>query len=240
MTKTHGPAFGIAELGEVHAVLLSHDQHADNLDPAGRYVVARAPLTLTTASAAARLGGTTRALATWDTVVMDRPGGGALEITAAPARHGPEGCEPITGEVTGFVLAGRGLPTVYVSGDNASLDVVQEIKARVGTVDVALLFAGAARTSLLDGRPLTLTSAAATAAAHLLAARWIIPLHTRGWAHFSEGPDQVRAAFENARLTDRLRIVDPGQTVTSRRGRTSQPTTTRIEDGHAQSPPAQL
>jgi len=78
---------------------------------------------------------------------------------------------------------------------------------------VALLFAGAARTSLFDGRPLTLTSAAAAAAAHLLAARWIVPLHTRGWAHFSEGPDQIRAAFENARLTDRLRIVDPGQTV---------------------------
>jgi CspA family cold shock protein len=39
-----------------------------------------------------------------------------------PALHGPEGSEHLVGEVTGFVLAGPGLPTVYVSGDNASLD----------------------------------------------------------------------------------------------------------------------
>jgi hypothetical protein len=46
--------------------------------------------------------------------------------------------------VTGFVLSGEGLPTVYVSGDNASLDVVRTIAGRVGPVDVAVLFAGGA------------------------------------------------------------------------------------------------
>ena len=32
---------------------------------------------------------------------------------------------------------------MYVSGDNASLDVVRAIAERVGAVDVAILFAGA-------------------------------------------------------------------------------------------------
>jgi len=128
-----------------------------------------------------------------------------------PARHGPEGCEPLTGDVTGFILSGAGLPTVYISGDNASLDIVRDIAERIGTIDVALLFAGAARTSLFAGAPLTLTSADAAAAAQLLGARWIVPLHVRGWAHFSQGPGEVQAAFAAAHLTDRLRSTDPGQ-----------------------------
>ena len=56
---------------------------------------------------------------------------GAVTVTAVPARHGPEGAEPLSGVVTGFVLQADGWPTVYVSGDNASLDVVDAIARRV-------------------------------------------------------------------------------------------------------------
>jgi L-ascorbate metabolism protein UlaG (beta-lactamase superfamily) len=34
--KLAGPAIPAAELGSLDAVLLTHDHHADNLDPAGR------------------------------------------------------------------------------------------------------------------------------------------------------------------------------------------------------------
>ena len=61
--KTEDPAFSIDAIGSVDVVLLSHDQHADNLDPAGRELVAGSRLTLTTDSAAQRLGGTARPLA---------------------------------------------------------------------------------------------------------------------------------------------------------------------------------
>lgn len=214
LTKTEGPAFGLDAIGSVDVVLLSHDQHADNLDPAGREFLANSPLTLTTEAAARRLGGTARALSSWDTVSLDRPEGGTLEITAVPARHGPQGCEQLTGDVTGFILSGAGLPTIYVSGDNASLDIVRDISERIETIDVALLFAGAARTSLFEGAALTLTSADAAAAAQLLGARWIVPLHVRGWSHFSEGPGDVQAAFTTAQLGDLLRSIDPGQSAT--------------------------
>jgi len=214
LTKTEDPAFGIEAVGPIDVVLLSHDQHADNLDPAGRQVVGAVPLTLTTQSAADRLGGTAQALASWHHVVVPRPDGGGIEVTAVPARHGPVGCEPLTGEVTGFVLRGDGIPTVYVSGDNAALENVQEIAQRVGTVDIALLFAGAARTSLFDGAALTLTSADAAQATRILGARWVVPLHVRGWAHFSEGPADIRTAFKAAGLADRLRSADPGESIT--------------------------
>src|ERR1700722_6731008 len=57
LTKLAGPALTAAEIGRPDAVLLSHDQHADNLDRAGRDFLATAPLTLTTPAGAARLGG---------------------------------------------------------------------------------------------------------------------------------------------------------------------------------------
>jgi L-ascorbate metabolism protein UlaG (beta-lactamase superfamily) len=84
LTKTEGPALDVNGLGRIDAVLLSHDQHADNLDPAGREVVASAPLTLTTVDAAKRLGATAQGLPNWHRVRLPLPAGGSLEITAVP------------------------------------------------------------------------------------------------------------------------------------------------------------
>lgn len=39
--KTASPALLSAALGPVNAILLSHEQHEDNLDPAGRAFLAR-------------------------------------------------------------------------------------------------------------------------------------------------------------------------------------------------------
>ena len=112
------------------------------------------------------------------------------------------------------MLHRQGLPTVYVSGDNASLDVVKDIASRIGKIDLALLFAGAARTSLFDGAPLTLTGDDAAEAARVLAARWVVPLHVRGWAHISEGPNDIRQAFVDGGLAHRLWMLEPGETTT--------------------------
>src|SRR5262245_17997154 len=51
LVKLTGPALSEDEVGDADAVLLSHDQHVDNLDPAGRAFVARSPIVLTTPSA---------------------------------------------------------------------------------------------------------------------------------------------------------------------------------------------
>ncbi|WP_420878373.1 hypothetical protein [Streptomyces sporangiiformans] len=49
--KSAGPAVAAPDIGAVDAVLLSHDQHPDNLDASGRRYLAGAPLVLSTASA---------------------------------------------------------------------------------------------------------------------------------------------------------------------------------------------
>jgi hypothetical protein len=80
---------------------------------------------------------------------------------------------------------------VYVSGDNASIGVVAEVARRVGPIEVAVLFIGAARVPTKErGRPLTLTSERAAAAA-VLGASAVVPAHYDGWAHFSEGLERV-------------------------------------------------
>jgi L-ascorbate metabolism protein UlaG (beta-lactamase superfamily) len=163
LTKTAPAAAAPVDLGRVDVVLLSHDEHPDNLDNAGRAFLADVPLTLTTPGGGQRLGDKAKGLADWESVRLDRPGGGAITVTGVPAIHGPlarEEVEPISGQVVGFVLTGEGLPTVYVSGDNASLDAVKQIAERFGPVDTAILFAGAPRFPVLyDGALLVLDSA---------------------------------------------------------------------------------
>jgi L-ascorbate metabolism protein UlaG (beta-lactamase superfamily) len=206
LTKTAPTAVTPAELGRIDAVLLSHDEHPDNLDTAGRAYLATAPLVLVTPSGAGRLGGTARGLAPWESVELPRPDGGTVTVTGVPAQHGPDGCEPVTGEVIGFVLTAPDLPTLYVSGDNASLTVVKEIADQLGPVDTALLFAGAARTPLFDGALLTLNSAQAAEAAAILGARRVVPAHFDSWGHFTEGRAALETAFADAGLGDRLQF----------------------------------
>lgn len=67
LVKTMNAVWTAEQVGAVDAVLLSHDQHPDNLDHGGRAYVASAPLTLTTPAAAARLEGTAVGLAPWET-----------------------------------------------------------------------------------------------------------------------------------------------------------------------------
>ena len=145
------------------------------------------------------------------------PGSGSLAVQAVPAVHGPaDGQRDASGhvncEVTGFVLSGPGLAAVYLCGDNASMGAVKEVADRVGQIDVAVLFAGAASVPTKErGRPLTLTSARAAAAAELLGATFVIPAHVDGWAHFSEGVDEFAKAFDEAGIGNLLHVAAHGE-----------------------------
>ncbi|MFI6655052.1 MBL fold metallo-hydrolase [Streptomyces sp. NPDC050523] len=217
LTKTAGPAATEADVGDVDAVLVSHDLHPDNLDTRGRVFALDAPLLLTGPVTAQRLGGPARGLPAWETTRIDRPGGGVLEVCAVPAQHGPDDGDRdqdghVNCEVTGFVLGGDGLPTVYVSGDNASVGIVAEISRRVPRIDVAVLFVGAARVQAKErGRPLTLTAQRASGAASVLRAPIVVPAHCDSWAHFSEDLSDVRQAFDEAGLAPCLRTAENGR-----------------------------
>jgi L-ascorbate metabolism protein UlaG (beta-lactamase superfamily) len=216
LTKLTGPAVSAEALGPVDVVLVSHDQHPDNFDDEGRRMALAAPLLLTHPGAAGRLGPPAVGLAPWQSHELDGAST-SLTVQAVPAVHGPADGQRDAGghincEVTGFVLSGPGAPTVYLSGDNASMTAVKDVADRVGRVDIAVLFAGAASVPTKErGRPLTLTAARAAAAAELLGAKAVIPAHVDGWAHFSEGVDEFVAAFDQAGISDVLRVTPHGE-----------------------------
>ena len=205
LRKLVGPAVSPAELGPVDVVLLSHDQHADNLDHAGRTLLASVATVLSTPDAAARVPGV-QGLVPWEQATV-----GAVTVTAVPARHGPEGAEPLSGVVTGFVLQAEGWPTVYVSGDNASLDVVDAIARRVPGIDLAVLFVGGANVGRFGAEPLTLDAARASAAADLLPGARIVPVHHTDWAHFVDPLTAVEERFAANGHRDRLVVLERGR-----------------------------
>jgi L-ascorbate metabolism protein UlaG (beta-lactamase superfamily) len=207
LEKIEGPSIDASALGPIDLILLSHDQHPDNLDRAGRELVARVP-TLTTAAGAARLGGPAIGLAPWESRELATPEGVRLRVTATPARHGPAGIEPISGDVIGFVVSAIDPPgdLVYVTGDTVWYAATAEVARRFRPAAV-LLFAGAARTR----GPFHLTAdtndAVEFAAAFPDAA--IVPIHHAGWAHFTQSQADLVRTFEVLQIAGRLRPVSP-------------------------------
>lgn len=215
LTKLTGPAVDVRHEAPIDVVLLSHHQHGDNLDPAGRAFLPSAGRVLSTPRAADELGGdNVVGMEPWSSVELPAAHGGALvTVTAVPAQHGPDGSDAIQGPVLGFVLSAPGREPVYVSGDNASRDVARTIAERVGEVGVALLNAGAVQLPKFDGAYLTLSADHAADVTRILGARLAIPLHFEGWAHFTQGAEELRAAFAGNGMHDRLVLLERGQRV---------------------------
>jgi L-ascorbate metabolism protein UlaG (beta-lactamase superfamily) len=216
LRKTAGPAVPAASLPPIQGVLLSHDQHADNLDIAGRALLARVPRVVTTPAAAERLGGAAVGLATWGSTELTAPDGTRAQVTGTPARHGPAGIEPISGDVTGFVIrlvsAGSDFPAIYVSGDTVWYEGVAEVARRFPQVGVAVLHLGAARVAARGDFNLTMSAADAISTARAFPSAIIIPVHYQGWAHFSEGRADVVRAFSDAAMDPRVIWLEPGRT----------------------------
>ena len=140
--KLAGPAVAAEDIGPLDAVLLSHDQHEDNLDVAGRELMEASPRVITTVAAAGRLGGGAVGLGEYDTTTLEQEGKPAITVTGTPCRHGPPLSKPIVGEVTGFALAWEGQRNgqLWISGDTVLYDGVKGVaeRLRVGTAIVHL------------------------------------------------------------------------------------------------------
>jgi L-ascorbate metabolism protein UlaG (beta-lactamase superfamily) len=92
LVKVTGPALTREEIGLIDVVLLSHEHHSDNLDPAGRAFLPDVGRVLTTAEGAGRIGGNATGMEPWSTTEI-----GDVTVTAVPAQHGPDGSDEIMG-----------------------------------------------------------------------------------------------------------------------------------------------
>jgi L-ascorbate metabolism protein UlaG (beta-lactamase superfamily) len=207
LEKSQSPAE--ANIGKIDYVLLSHDQHPDNLDKGGRSLLTNVVHTYTTKVGAERLGGNTIGLAPWESNVVSAPNGDVITITATPARHGPAGIEKITGDVIGFVLTikGEDEAEIYITGDTVYYEGVAEIAKRFNPQYI-FLFAGAARAR--GPFNLTMGTNDAIDTAFAFPGAKIIPLHYEGWKHFTQNESDVVRSFEIIGIADRLRILQKG------------------------------
>ena len=208
LEKLTGPAMSARDVGPIDAVLLSHDQHSDNLDHSGRDFLAEAKRVLTTEAGAKRLGGKTEGFAPWTSTELKK-GGQSLTVTASPARHGPAGIEPLSGDVIGFVVESSkaGSRPIYISGDTTWFDGVAEVAKRF-KAGVMLPFAGAAQTR--GPFHLTMDTNDTIETARAFPDAVIVPVHTDGWAHFRQNANDLRATFDTLGFGPRLRILQPG------------------------------
>lgn len=218
LVKQSSPSLAVRDLQPIDAVLLSHDQHFDNLDTNGRAFLPRARSVLTTPDGARRLSesGADNALGmvTWSRrTVTSADASESVTITSTPARHGPPGAERASGHVTGFCIEWPGSDgAIYISGDTVWFEGIAEV-ARRFRISTAVLFMGAAIVSSEGSEPRTMTADEAVTAARALSPHRVVPMHYEGWAHLTQGRADITRTFEEAGMGTLLTWLELGQVV---------------------------
>lgn len=211
--KTTAPAVPPDQVGAVDVALVSHDHHADNLDDAGRALLAGATV-VTTVSAARRLGSGARGLRAWRSTRLESPGRPTLTVTATPCRHGPWGSRPVVGEVVGFLLSWEGQRdgSLWVSGDTVLYRGVREVAERAD-VGVAVLHLGGVRFPVTGPLRYSMTGADAVELCAALRPRTVVPVHYEGWSHFAQGRAELERDLASPRMTGAVVWPEPGTPV---------------------------
>ncbi|OLN86145.1 hypothetical protein CCHL11_05310 [Colletotrichum chlorophyti] len=211
LKNSEGPALGLLDLPVIDAVLLSHEDHFDNLDELGRRLLDGRRV-LTTVDGARKLAPRpgVQGLRPWETVALNL-GGTEFKVTGTPCEHLPGG------EVTGFLLTAahfgqtNGLPNaIYFSGDTVYIEELARIRSKFH-VSVALLNIGAATAPVSDP-PLQITLDGKQAARLFrdIGADILVPMHYESWGHFTENGDQLRKAFEEEGIAESVCWLVPG------------------------------
>lgn len=215
LKNTKQPALGLADLPAIHAVLLSHEDHPDNLDALGRQLLDGRHV-FTTHDGASKLAPRpdVRGLTPWEPVSFT-VGNVEFEITATPCQHLPGG------ECIGFVLSGPHFGetngkknAIYFTGDTVYLEELTKIKEKFH-IKAALVNLGAAAVPVADP-PLQITMDGHQAAQLIrdLNPGVVIPMHFDGWGHFSESESHVREVFQAEGVENKVYWLKPGQPTT--------------------------
>lgn len=207
-------ALGLADLPPIDAVLLSHEDHPDNLDEPGRQILDGRHV-LTTPDGAKKLAPRpgVKGLQPWETVTLTL-GGRRFEVTGTPCVHLPGG------EVTGFILTtpefGRtgDLPNaIYFSGDTIYLPELAKMRERFH-ISVALINIGKVLIKLPDAEePLQITVGGEDAARLFrdIGADVLIPMHYESWRHFTENKEALAEELKKAGVQDKVIWLEPGK-----------------------------
>ena len=212
LINRRGPALQLNELPPIDAVLLSHEDHLDNLDPEGRKLLdGRKVFTTMDGASNLRPRPWVVGLRPWETVTSNI-GGKVFRITGTPCKHFP------VGEVTGFILetdsfgvdASGKTNAIYFSGDTVYIDELREIGKR-WHVTAALLNLGKASFSFPSGPlQITMDGKQAVQLTRDIGADIMIPIHFESWAHFTEDREDLAKVFAQEEFMDQVCWTTPG------------------------------
>lgn len=214
------PALRLDQLPIINAILLSHEDHADNLDPLGRHLLDGRQV-FTTIDGAKNLSPrpAVRGLKPWErvnTVIS----GKKFEIIGTPTKH-LDG-----GECTGFIITsedfgvGRNsLPNaIYFSGDTVYIPELKQM-AEQYHIRAAIMNLGNAHvpTDLSDpSSPLYQITMDGKQAAQLfqeIQADYLVPMHYESWKHFTQFGEELHRAFREEGVADRVCWLEGGKAV---------------------------
>ncbi|KAH6679891.1 beta-lactamase superfamily domain-containing protein [Plectosphaerella plurivora] len=208
------PAMSLKDLPIIDVILLSHEDHPDNLDELGRQLLDGRRV-LTTLDGAQKLAPRPGVigLRPWETVSVN-VGGKQFQVTGTPCQHMPGG------EVTGFIITEPGFGTtdglpnaIYFSGDTVYIEELAEIRSKFH-ISVAILNLGAAIAALPGHEPLMITmdGKQASRLSKEIGADVIVPMHYESWNHFSQHGKELLQAFQEEGISDKISWLEPGVT----------------------------
>lgn len=220
-TVHQDPAFRLDQLPVIDAVLLSHEDHADNLDPLGRQLLGGRRV-FTTLDGAKNLSRRPAVLGMtpWQKANV-MIAGKAFQIIATPTKH-TDGQE-----CTGFLITaddfgtGRdGLPNaIYFSGDTVYVPELARIASDFH-VRAAILNLGNAYAPKEVGNPdsplyqITMDGRSAARLFREVKADALLPMHYEAWEHFTQSGNELRRVFEEEGIADKVCWLTSGKAVT--------------------------
>jgi L-ascorbate metabolism protein UlaG (beta-lactamase superfamily) len=214
------PALRLDQLPVIDAVLLSHEDHIDNLDELGRRLLDGRRV-FTTVDGAKNLSPRpgVHGLKPWekiDTVIA----GKKFQIIGTPTQHLPGD------ECTGFIVTneefGRGrdgLPNaIWFSGDTVYIDELKKIGEQYHVL-AAIMNLGNAygpkdKTDPSKGAcQITMDGKSAARLFREIKADVLVPMHYESWGHFTQFGKELREDFEEEGIADKVCWLTPGKVV---------------------------
>ena len=144
----------------------------------------------------------------WQSAI-DEAGRQIDRVTAAPARHGPAGIEPLAGDVIGFMLS--------VSDGDARRSTSPATRSGMTALPKSRAASGRASWCCLPARrrragrfisPWTPTTPSRPRTRFPTPS--IVPVHYDGWAHFKQSGDDSRTRSRRSASGFALRLLQPG------------------------------
>ncbi|KAJ4308073.1 hypothetical protein N0V84_012318 [Fusarium piperis] len=206
------PAMALRDLPAIDAILLSHEDHPDNLDELGRQLLdGRRVITTMDGKRNLSPRPDVRGISPWETLPLN-VGGEQFSITGVPCQHVPGS------QCTGFIINSptfgetNGLPNaIYFSGDTVYFEELAEMRNKFH-ISIAMFNIGAAIIGMPDGtkKQITMCGKQASRLFREIEADVLVPMHYESWGHFTENGDKLSEVFEKEGISEFVSWLEPG------------------------------